>query len=78
MGQYRDLYYLVMEYLEGETVEEVLEKRQKFLPTEAVRLIYQALQGLHHIQSQSLVHRDLKPSNLMLVGLSRSDTTRRR
>src|SRR5262249_1367190 len=69
MGQLSDLYYLVMEYLPGETLEDVLAKRQKFLPAEAVRLIYQALQGLHHIQAQGLVHRDLKPANLMLVGL---------
>ena len=50
MGQANELYYLVMEYLEGETLEDVLAKRQKFLPAEAVRLIYQALQGLQHIQ----------------------------
>ena len=76
MGQANELYYLVMEYLEGETLEDVLAKRQKFLPAEASRLIYQALQGLQHIQSQNLVHRDLKPSNLMLVGLNAWDTIR--
>jgi serine/threonine protein kinase len=76
MSQLNDLYYLVMEYLPGETLEDVLAKRQKFLPAEAVRLTYQALQGLQHIQAQGLVHRDLKPSNLMLVGLNGWDTMR--
>src|SRR5581483_6147090 len=60
MGQTKDLSYLVMEYLEGETLEEVLAHRQRFLPAEAVRLVYQALQGLQHIESQKLVHRDIK------------------
>ena len=57
-----------MEYLEGETLEEVLQRRGKLPPAEAVRLVYQALQGLQHIHAQGLVHRDLKPANLMLVG----------
>jgi serine/threonine protein kinase len=66
-GLANGLYYLVMEYLEGETLDEVLQRRGKLPPTEGVRLIYQALLGLQHIQEQGLIHRDLKPSNLMLV-----------
>jgi serine/threonine protein kinase len=70
------LYYLVMEYLEGETLEDVAVRRGKMLPGESVRLIYQALQGLQHIHAQGLVHRDLKPSNLMLVGSTADSTLR--
>ena len=76
MGQTRELYYLVMEYLEGETLAEVLAHRQKFLPAEAARVVYQGLQGLQHTHSLNLVHRDIKPSNLMLVGLNAWDTSR--
>lgn len=66
-GQADGLSYLVMEYLEGETLAEVLKRRGRLPPTEAARLIYQALQGLAHIHERDMVHRDLEPGNLMLV-----------
>lgn len=73
VDQIKSLHFLVMEYLEGETLEEVLKRRKKLPPTEAVRIVYQALQGLHHIYEQGLIHRDMKPSNLMLVPVRPGD-----
>src|SRR5581483_10545342 len=67
VGETRGLHYLVMEYLEGETLDEVLQQRKKLVPQDAVHLVHQALQGLQHIHEQGMVHRDLKPANLMLV-----------
>jgi serine/threonine protein kinase len=67
IGQSGDVRYLVMEYLEGETVDEVLTRRKRLPPAEGVRIVHQALQGLQHIHEKGMVHRDLKPSNLMLT-----------
>src|SRR5262245_39027199 len=73
------LHYLVMEYIDGETLDDVLQRRRQFLPGEAVRLVYEALLGLQHLQDKGLVHRDLKPANLMLAyvpGTTPGDTLR--
>jgi serine/threonine protein kinase len=67
VGEARGLNYLVMEHLDGETLEEVLHRRKRLPPNEAVRVLHQALTGLQHIHEQGLIHRDLKPGNLMLV-----------
>jgi serine/threonine protein kinase len=63
-----------MEHLEGETLEEVLQRRGRLPAGEAVRLVYQAALGLQHLHEQDVVHRDLNPANLMLCG-GTADTT---
>jgi eukaryotic-like serine/threonine-protein kinase len=78
VGATGDLHYLVMEFLDGESLEVVLERRGRLEIDEAVRLIEQCLAGLQHIHERGMVHRDLKPGNLMLVPkrqLPEPDTT---
>jgi serine/threonine protein kinase len=73
-GENDGLNYLIMEYLDGETLEDVLKRRGRLPPAEAVRLLHQALLGLQHIHERGMIHRDLKPGNLMLVGGSPAST----
>jgi serine/threonine protein kinase len=66
-GEEHGLHFIVMEHLDGETLDEVLKRRGKLPPDRAAALLHQALLGLMHLHEQGLVHRDLKPANLMLT-----------
>ncbi|HTU23283.1 MAG TPA: serine/threonine-protein kinase [Gemmataceae bacterium] len=66
-GEHQRTHFLVMELLRGETLKDVLLRRGRLPAAEAMRLIYQALQGLQHVHEQGMVHRDLEPANLMLL-----------
>ncbi len=67
LGEAGRLPFLVVEYLEGETLADVLGRRGRLPPEEAVRLVYQALRGLQHIHEQGGTHGALSPANLVLV-----------
>ena len=59
--------YLVMEYLEGRTLSDVLCLRERLDPLHAVRIVDQILSVLEIAHAKGIVHRDLKPDNIMLV-----------
>jgi len=67
-GVYNGVHYMVMDYLEGETLDQFLKRSGKVPPDEACHIVYQALRGLDCIYQHGLVHRDLKPANMMLAG----------
>jgi hypothetical protein len=59
--------FLVMEYVEGKNLKEVLEERGRLPWREACGYVLQAARGLQHAHRKGLVHRDLKPGNLLLA-----------
>ena len=58
--------YLAMEYLEGDTLAEVLQ-RGKLEPLRACRIAAQIARGLTAVHEKGVIHRDLKPSNIFLL-----------
>ena len=57
--------YLSMEYVEGQTLKEIITEQGPLAVTPFLLLFGQAAQGLSHAHGQSVVHRDIKPANLM-------------
>jgi serine/threonine protein kinase len=66
-----DLHFLVMEYVPGRTLAQVLEKSKRLPVAAACHYIRQAAQALQHAHKQGMIHRDIKPHNLMLTSRGR-------
>jgi serine/threonine protein kinase len=59
--------FLVMEYVDGCTVGERVDRHGPFTEAEAVHIIGQVCEGLHGAHKQGLIHRDVKPDNVLLT-----------
>ncbi len=64
--EYDNNFYLVMEYVEGETVESILKKSGLIPPDRCISLFKQILEGIGYAHSKGIIHRDIKPSNIMI------------
>ena len=59
--------YIAMEFLEGESLREVLKQRRPLPVTEVAEILQQAAGGLNAAHKLGIIHRDLKPDNLFLT-----------
>lgn len=62
-----DALYIVMEYIDGITLKEYMEKKGALSSVEAIHFIRQILKGLAHAHERGIVHRDIKPHNIILL-----------
>jgi serine/threonine protein kinase len=66
IDKYEQLHFLVMEYVDGTSIQEVVAKHGPISPLRAAHYAAQSAHGLAHAQELNLVHRDIKPGNLLL------------
>lgn len=67
VGHAQGRYFYVMEYCEGESLEDILKREQFLLPEMALDIVLQVANGLQHAHEHGIVHRDIKPGNIMLT-----------
>ena len=61
------LQYIVMEYVEGITLKEYIQRQQVLDWKEAVHFVIQILRALQHAHDKGIIHRDVKPQNIILL-----------
>ncbi|MBU1898683.1 protein kinase [Myxococcota bacterium] len=59
--------YLVMELLQGDTLQSLLHRGENLSPLRTAQIVEQVLRGLEHAHRNHVIHRDLKPGNLFLT-----------
>jgi serine/threonine-protein kinase len=74
-GRFKGTSYFAMEYVEGATLERVLQERGELSWREVVDLAIQLADALQYAHNMNVVHRDLKPSNLMIMSDGRLKLT---
>lgn len=75
VGQEKNIYYLVMEYIDGPSLKELIEQRGAIPPQEAIEIAIQIGEGLAHAHQMQIVHRDIKPHNIMVAPSRRYKVT---
>lgn len=67
VGDDDNVYYIVMEYVNGFTLKELIEKRAPFDDEVALGIAIQIASGLEHAHKHNIVHRDIKPENILIT-----------
>lgn len=66
IDQHEKLHFLVMEYVDGNSLQEIIARHGPMDPVRAAHYIAQAAVGIQHAHELGMVHRDIKPGNLLL------------
>lgn len=66
VGEDNGLYYIIMEYIEGKTLKQLLKRRGSLTLSEAIDIMLQLTDGMQHAHDAYIIHRDLKPQNIMI------------
>lgn len=62
-----NIYYIVMEYIKGETLKDLIKRKENLSEQETVRISVQIAEALKHAHANKIIHRDIKPHNILIT-----------
>ncbi|WP_409341069.1 Stk1 family PASTA domain-containing Ser/Thr kinase [Paenibacillus sp. MBLB4367] len=66
VGQEEDIHYIVMEYIEGMTLNDLIKEKAPLQVEEAIHIATQISDALDHAHTNQIIHRDIKPHNILI------------
>ncbi len=75
VGEEDDIHYIVMEYVEGKTLEQLIREKGKLSEGETIDFARQIALALKHAHSNHIIHRDIKPHNILVTEDGRAKVT---
>ncbi|MGE5485052.1 MAG: Stk1 family PASTA domain-containing Ser/Thr kinase [Ignavibacteriales bacterium] len=75
VGEIDDTYYIVMEYVEGSTLKQVISSKGRLSPVQALKIAHQICEALEHAHKRHVIHRDIKPQNILMSRDGRAKVT---
>lgn len=66
VGEDNGTYYIVMEYVDGKTLKQLVKKRGALTLSECIDIMLQLTDGISHAHDAGIIHRDLKPQNILI------------
>lgn len=64
----KKVFFMVMEYIRGKTLEEIIDKEKALDSEKAIEYTMQIVSAVNHAHTNKIIHRDLRPSNIIISG----------